>query len=228
MTYTTCVIPCRMNSSRFPGKPLARLKGRELLLRVCDNAAKSIADHVVVASEDKLLVDFAIQNGYDAVLTHEHPTCTHRVCEVSKTLRSDYIVNLQGDEPCITPSMINAVINETVGKQYKMVQATYPIESNDLYDEDCVKAVINNGKIINLTRNPELYTENLRGIAGIYVYDIEAIRNFDKYDLRLVNAWQGLDTFGFIGQIDVIPYEFPQRTHAVDRPTDILTVEEQL
>ena len=166
-----------MNSSRFPGKPLARLKGRELLLRVCDNAAKSIADHVVVASEDKLLVDFAIQNGYDAVLTHEHPTCTHRVCEVSKTLRSDYIVNLQGDEPCITPSMINAVINEAVGKQYKMVQATYPIESNDLYDEDCVKAVINNGKIINLTRNPELYTENLRGIAGIYVYDIETIRN---------------------------------------------------
>jgi len=222
----TCVIPSRMSSSRFPGKPLVKIRGRELILRVCDIAAQTSVNEILVATEDKEIADIVERNGYKSVMTGKHPTCTHRVCEVAKSLDSDYILNLQGDEPCVDPELIDDMIKRSYGHQ--MVQATYPISQDDLYDEDCVKAVVNNGKIIYLTRNPEVITENLCGIAGIYVYDNETISNFDLYDTRLVEAWRGLDTFAFIGIVPVVPYELPSRTHAVDRPTDVVTVESNL
>jgi hypothetical protein len=109
-----------------------------------------------------------------------------------------------------------------------MIQAIYDITRQDMEDDDCVKAVINNGTVTHLTRTPEMYTNNLKGIAGLYVYDYQTIANFSTYDLRLVEAWQGLDTFGFIGKIPVVPYKLPYRTHAVDRPTDISVVEAKL
>jgi CMP-2-keto-3-deoxyoctulosonic acid synthetase len=66
------------------------------------------------------------------------------------------------------------------------------------------------------------------GISGVYVYRKEVIDNFTSYDLNLVEAWEGLDTLGFIGAVDVIPYEFPSRTFAIDRPSDVKIVEGQL
>lgn len=88
--------------------------------------------------------------------------------------------------------------------------------------------MINNGQVINLTRNPEVVCDNLKGISGLYFYDRETIINFFDYDLGLVNAWKGLDTFGFIGAVPVIPFPLPYRTHGVDRPYDIIEVEEKL
>ena len=70
-----------------------------------------------------------------------------------------------------------------------------------------------------------MITKNLTGISGVYFYKKSSIVNFTNYDLTLVEAWEGLDTFGFIGKDDVIPYEFPNRTFAVDRPSDIKKVE---
>jgi len=70
--------------------------------------------------------------------------------------------------------------------------------------------------------------DNLKGMSGIYVYDRPTITNFFDYDLGLVEAWKGLDTFGFIGKVPVVPFTLPYRTHGVDRPTDIPIVEAKL
>ena len=66
-TYNVCcIIPARMSSSRFPGKPLAKIKGRELILRVCDIAAKSkLINKIIVATEDKEIYDIVISHGYE-------------------------------------------------------------------------------------------------------------------------------------------------------------------
>ena len=79
-----------------------------------------------------------------------------------------------------------------------------------------------------MTRNPEIITDNLTGIAGIYVYEYNTLVNYHTYDLRLVNAWEGLDTFAFIGKVPVMPYKLPYRTHAVDRLSDIRRVENEI
>ena len=229
-TYKVCcVIPSRINSSRFPGKPLVKIKNRELILRVCDIASKcKLVDKIIVATEDKIIQNVVKENEYESIITTKQITCTHRVSEVAKSLDCDYIINIQGDEPCLDPSLIDDMIQFAVNENYDVVQATYPLTQDDIVDEDCVKAIINNGKIIYLTRNPEVITNNLVGISGVYVYKKEVIQNFTGYDLNLVEAWEGLDTLGFIGAVDVIPFAFPSRTFAIDRPSDILKVEKVL
>jgi 3-deoxy-manno-octulosonate cytidylyltransferase (CMP-KDO synthetase) len=224
-----CIIPSRINSSRFPGKPLVKIKNRELILRVCDIASKcKLVGKIIVATEDEIIQNVVKENGYDSIITSKQITCTHRVSQVAKDLDCDYIINIQGDEPCLNPSLVDEMIRFSIQGNCDVVQATYPLTQDDIVDEDCVKAIINNGKIIYLTRNPEVITKNLVGISGVYVYKKEVIENFTSYDLNLVEAWEGLDTLGFIGAVDVIPYEFPSRTFAIDRPSDVKIVEGQL
>ena len=98
----TCVIPARLSSSRFPRKPLALIKDREMVLRVADVASRSkYIDNVIIATEDHEIVDLCKKNNYESRLTRKHYTCTHRVAEVSQDVESDFILNYQGDEPLI-------------------------------------------------------------------------------------------------------------------------------
>jgi 3-deoxy-manno-octulosonate cytidylyltransferase (CMP-KDO synthetase) len=224
-----CVIPSRINSSRFPGKPMVKIKNRELILRVCDIASKcKLIDNIIVATEDEIIQNVVKEDGYDSIITSKQITCTHRVSEVAKNLDCDYVINIQGDEPCLDSSLIDDMIRFTINENHDVVQATYPLTQDDIVDEDCVKAIVNNGKIIYLTRNPEVITKNLVGISGVYVYKKEIIENFTEYDLNLVEAWEGLDTLGFIGKVNVIPFQFPSRTFAIDRPSDVKVVENYL
>jgi CMP-2-keto-3-deoxyoctulosonic acid synthetase len=112
-----------------------------------------------------------------------------------------------------------------------MVQCCYPLTEEERSNINVVKAVINNGKIIYLTRTPDrelMYSPNLVGINGLYVYDLGVIMNFPEYDQELVYAHKGLDTLAFIGIVDVIPYMISERTPAVDVPSDIKLVEKYL
>ena len=119
----SCVIPARMSSSRFPGKPLYKILGKELILHVCDIASNcSTIDKVVVATEDQEIYDLVVRSGFDAVVTGKFPTCTHRVAEVSQNVESDFILNLQGDEPLTQPDWLDQVIKFGVRHQCDMVQ----------------------------------------------------------------------------------------------------------
>jgi len=225
----TCIIPARMSSSRFPGKPLRKILGRELVLRVCDIAKESeLIDNIVVATEDWEIHNCVLEAGYNSMMTPKYNSCTHRVAKAAQHVKADYYVNLQGDEPCVTAEMLDNIIKFAVEGKHKMVQAVFDMEFDDIENVDVVKAVVNNGNVINLTRVPEVMCDNLKGMSGIYVYDRPTITNFFDYDLGLVEAWKGLDTFGFIGKVPVVPFTLPYRTHGVDRPTDIPVVEAKL
>jgi len=225
----TCIIPARMSSSRFPGKPLRKILGRELVLRVCDIAKESeLIDNIVVATEDWEIHNCVLEAGYNSMMTPKYNSCTHRVAKAAQHVKADYYVNLQGDEPCVTAEMLDDIIKFAVEGKHKMVQAVFDMEFDDIENVDVVKAVVNNGNVINLTRVPEVMCDNLKGMSGIYVYDRPTITNFFDYDLGLVEAWKGLDTFGFIGKVPVVPFTLPYRTHGVDRPTDIPIVEAKL
>lgn len=229
----TCIIPARMSSSRFPGKPLALINGDEMLKVVIHIAQASLCiDEIIVATEDEVIKSFVNEVAPDVrvEMTGSYLTCTHRMAEVARRLKDtpDVIVGLQGDEPCITPMMIESMVSAHQYKNAKMLQATYALDNESLNDEDCVKAVVNNDQIIYLARRPEIITSNLVGIAGLYTYDYATLAEFPMYDLRLVEAWCGLDTFAFIGKVPVNPFQLEYRTHAVDRPSDIPIVTNEL
>jgi 3-deoxy-manno-octulosonate cytidylyltransferase (CMP-KDO synthetase) len=107
------VIPARLASTRLPGKPLADIAGKPMVVRVAERAAASSASRVVVAADDASIVQACTEHGVQAVLTRtEHATGSDRLAEACELLRladSDIVVNVQGDEPLIEPALVDAV-----------------------------------------------------------------------------------------------------------------------
>ncbi len=226
----TCVIPARMSSSRFPGKPLAKIAGKEMVLRVADIARESkYIDRIIIATEDIMIQRLAEINGYEAVITNKHYTCTHRVAEVAEKLDCDYVFNLQGDEPLTQTKWIDDMIMFGVNIDADMVQSSRRLEDGEMEDEDVVKMIVNNGKILHMVRQPDIICDNIITQLGLYFYRRNVIVDFPNCDMTFVKYWKGLDTIGFCGKYDVIPYDLNcGKIRAVDRPHHIQEVEEQL
>ena len=112
----TVLIPARMRSSRLPDKPLADLAGLPMVVRVAQRAALSRAGRCVVAADDARIVEACRQHGVHALLTRDdHPSGSDRLAEACTLLNlpdDDVVVNVQGDEPLIDPTLIDAVAGE--------------------------------------------------------------------------------------------------------------------
>ncbi|UYV13197.1 MAG: 3-deoxy-manno-octulosonate cytidylyltransferase [Phycisphaera sp.] len=109
------IIPARMESTRFPGKPLASETGKPMVVHVCEQAAKAQAvSRVVVATDSQEIAEAVVAHGFEAVMTSEdHPNGTSRLAEAAETLKlrkSQDIVNVQGDEPEIEPETIDGAL----------------------------------------------------------------------------------------------------------------------
>src|SRR2546430_15615495 len=109
----TAIIPARFASSRFPGKALADIGGRPMVVRVADRARESGARSVYVATDHRDIAAAVERYGHQAVMTRgDHATGTDRIAEVVERLglaAESLVVNVQGDEPMIEPGLIRAV-----------------------------------------------------------------------------------------------------------------------
>ena len=107
------LIPARYASTRFPGKPLAKLGGMTVIERVCRQARKALGDKVAVATDDARIMEAVKAFGSSAVMTSDaHRSGTDRVREAYDNLgsKADVVINIQGDEPFIDPSQIQALM----------------------------------------------------------------------------------------------------------------------
>ena len=109
---TSIIIPARYGSSRYRGKPLVKILGREMILRVADICKKIKNVRVFIATDSKKIANVAEKNGYDYIMTSKNClTGTDRVAEASKKIKSEIFINVQGDEPTISPRDIQKIIN---------------------------------------------------------------------------------------------------------------------
>ncbi len=112
------VIPARYNSSRFPGKPLADIKGKSMIFRVwekCLQVAKS--KNILVATDDERIMSHCLKNSINAEMTSsECLTGTDRLFEIAKKKKHETYINVQGDEPLISPYDIETVISSSLKK----------------------------------------------------------------------------------------------------------------
>ena len=223
----TCVIPARMSSGRFPGKPLAKINGRELVLRVVDIAKQSkFIDEVIVATEDEIIADLVEKEGHTAMITSTHYTCTHRVSEVAQNLHAHYVFNLQGDEPLTKPVWLDEMIEYGITNEIDVLQSSRALEDGEIEDEDVVKMVVNNNRVTHMQRKCDVICDNICTQLGLYLYSIDAIRKFPDLDMTFVKYWKGLDTIGFCGKYDVVPFDLKcGKIRAVDRTWHIQEVE---
>src|SRR5690606_40461888 len=109
------LIPARMASTRLPGKPLADIGGRPMIVHVADRAKESGLGRVVVATDSQAVADAVAAFGHEAVMTAEsHQSGSDRVFEALGTLDPDgaveTVLNLQGDLPTIDPALVGAAL----------------------------------------------------------------------------------------------------------------------
>lgn len=144
---TLGIIPSRYGSSRFPGKPLHLLCGKPLVAWVVEAVKKSkTLDDVIVATDDERIVSAVETHGGKAVMTpSELPSGTDRIaCAAGDFTDDDILVNIQGDEPLISPDLIDALVGRmNEGTKWDMATAVTPIKSlDDLNAKTVVKVVL--------------------------------------------------------------------------------------
>ena len=104
MSEVAIIIPARIQSSRFPRKPLAKLLGREMILHVLDRVTEVASREVTYVATDSLdIARLVEQSGFQVVMTGDHPTGTDRLAEANRIINAPYIINIQGDEPAFNP-----------------------------------------------------------------------------------------------------------------------------
>lgn len=143
----TVLIPARMASSRLPNKPLADIGGAPMVVRAAQQAQRSTAQRCVVAADDKRIVQACQTHGIEAILTRvDHISGSDRLAEACDLLGlSDeaLVVNVQGDEPLIDPTLIDAVAHELQRRSdCVMSTAAHPIvHMADFLNPNVVKVV---------------------------------------------------------------------------------------
>lgn len=107
------IIPARAAATRLPRKPLLDIAGKPMVVRTAEQAARSQARRIVIATDDIAIQSAVCEHGFEALMTaNDHPTGTDRLAEVAARLELDddtLVVNVQGDEPLIDPRQIDAV-----------------------------------------------------------------------------------------------------------------------
>ena len=142
------LIPARLASTRLPNKPLADIKGAPMVVRVAQRAMQSSARRTVVAADSAEIIERCDAFGIEAVLTRlDHSSGSDRLAEASRLLGlgdDDIVVNVQGDEPLIEPSLIDAVAGLLHQRpDCAMSTAAHSIEQQaDLLNPNIVKVVL--------------------------------------------------------------------------------------
>jgi len=155
----TVVIPARFSSTRLPGKPLQLIAGKPMVQHVWEQARKSAAQRVVVATDDARIVEACQAFGAEVLLTRaDHESGTDRLAEVAQALglaADAIVVNVQGDEPLIPPTVIDQVAaNLAAHAEAGMATLAEPIEDvESLFNPNVVKVVADlNGLALTFSR----------------------------------------------------------------------------
>lgn len=186
----TVVIPARFASQRLPGKPLADLNGKPLILHACDCAKRSGAARVIVATDDTRIQQACQQAGVEAQMTAaSHASGTDRIAEVAERLDLDddeLVVNLQGDEPMMPPANIEQVAVLLSGGSDMSTLCTPIHDHAEFMNPNVVKVVADGkGRALYFSRAPIPWNrddaaagphEALRHI-GIYGYRVGALKH---------------------------------------------------
>lgn len=188
------IIPARFNSTRLPGKLLLPLAGKPLILHTFEQAKKTRnVSRVIVAADDERIVNAVLENGGDAVLTSpNHQSGSDRIAEVARDLpQNSIIVNVQGDEPLISPDTIeNAVIEILRDSNADMVTTCESISDyREILNPNTVKVVTDkDGYALYFSRAPIPFPRE----AVLRFGDLESALQNDKNLISIFRKHIGL------------------------------------
>ena len=231
----TVIIPARHASTRFPGKPLALINGQPMIRHVVENALKSDAQRVVVATDDQRIADAVKSFGAEVCMTSDsHQSGTDRLAEAVSALglgEEEIVVNVQGDEPGMPPAVI-AQVAATLGDSAGAVMATacWPIASKaEFNDPNVVKVVSDNaGHALYFSRSPIPYPRNggnppaCRHI-GIYAYRAGFLPVFTSWPVAALERAESLEQLRVLahGERIAVCVAAEKPGEGIDTPEDL-------
>ena len=235
------VIPARFGSTRFPGKPLVPIAGKPLLQWVVERCrlARSLSE-VIVATDDERIRAFASAFCRVEMTSELHPSGTDRIAEVVSRMSCDAAVNIQGDEPLIDPSVIDAVAK--LLDTTEMSTAACPIQRLEDYDNpNVVKVVVSReARALYFSRRTIPYLRDAAGRSlpeqlaafpflkhlGIYGYRRETLLKLVRFPVSALEQAEKLEQLRALENgIQISVARVAHESVGVDVPEDVRRVE---
>ena len=248
------VIPARWDSSRFPGKPLAVIRGKPMVQWVVEQTkkARSVSE-VIVATDDDRIFEAVKNFGGTAVMTsRDHASGTDRVAEVAKTRDCEIVVNVQGDEPLIPPENIDLIVTPLL-KDPSLKVSTLKIrihEVEQIIDSNICKVVVDHqGNALYFSRAPipfdrDGWTQDLKEgesvwpksmtmtaykHIGLYAYQKAFLMEFSRLPVSQLETIEKLEQLRILENgISIRVMETEKDSIGVDRKEDLAEVEKVL
>ncbi len=214
------IIPARMRSTRLPGKMLADVHGKPLVAWVAEQAARSGAAQVVIATDHADIASAVAALGWQVCTTSpDHPTGTDRLAEAIARLGladDEIVVNLQGDEPLIEPELVRAVAHELARRsEASIATAAHPIhDARTFFDPNVVKVVLDTGGYAQyFSRAPIPYARDAFASSrehlpaqfpayrhiGIYAYRVAFLRKYSSLSQTPAEKFEALEQLRALG-----------------------------
>lgn len=241
------VIPARYASSRLPGKPLAEIAGKPMVVHVADRARESGAQEVIVATDDAKIQAAVSRHGHTALMTRaDHASGTDRIAEVAATRGwpdERIVVNVQGDEPRIPPPLIRSVAEQLAGhRDAAIATACHPIgEAAEMFDPNVVKVVVDrSGYALYFSRAPIPYARDAFGAdqdrlpaglpvyrhLGLYAYRCSFLKIYSTLSPAKIEQFEALEQLRALWHGHRISVAITDQAPepGVDTPADLETV----
>ncbi len=246
MPRLAIIVPCRLESKRFPKKLLHKISGKPLLSWVADRIARVAPDlDLWFAVDDPLLEGCLAPGGYRTIMTRvDHASGTDRIAEANRTVGADLVINVQADEPMVSGEQIRLLAALIAGPAEMATLATPFTTAADFLNPNQVKVVCDRGGMARyFSRAPIPYPRDLRGepddtwVAGnpcyrhlgLYAYKAALLEDFARLPVGKLEEIEKLEQLRVIENGRGIAVGFTSDpTIGVDTPEDAEKFEEHL
>lgn len=237
MTRQVIVIPARMGGSRLPGKPLIKILGKPIIQRVWERCIKVMpSENIFVATEDESINEFCVKNKINCVVTSKAASAIDRIKYFSDVIKSEYYINVQGDEPIINTRDIQTVMEYGYSFPNRVVFGKCKANETEFSDISKAKVVCDrNNKLLYSSRAGIPITPNgkFKGaeraiwIYGFPKYSLD--KYFDAFEQTRLDKIEDNEIIRFLEiGIPVYCVDVIGDSWAVDESKDIPIVEDLL
>ena len=234
------VIPARFASTRFPGKPLAKIKGKPMLQWVVEAAKQCpLLEKVIVATDDRRIENLCRAISVEVVMTDpDLPSGSDRVWAVAEKLDADVVINIQGDEPLLDPQTLSALINPFLrDKKLEMATLAHVCSAEDLENKNVAKVIVDrNHQAIYFSRfgipfsrlaaSKEVDPNVVLRHIGLYAFRADFLGSYCRSGPCGIELAEGLEQLRALhlgARIQVVPVVV--ESTGVDTPEDLIKVE---
>jgi 3-deoxy-manno-octulosonate cytidylyltransferase (CMP-KDO synthetase) len=219
-----------MGSSRFPGKPLVKILGKEMIVRTMERAVRAECfDRIVCATDSEEIAGVVSRAGFEFVLTGSAATGSDRVAMAAQELGLDLVVNLQGDEPLVEPSVLRDVASALESHPDEWVTVACPLNPAEAELKTVVKVLVKDDYALDFTRSVAVEdASRWFQHQGIYAYSRRCRDEFSSLPQSEVEKERSLEQMRILGKRPIRIVQSPYPSVSVDVPSDLSAVEAAL